>query len=73
MSPGSDNIRSFRNVVEGQLGAEKMSALLYAAWRVSQPEQLSPDQIQECIRWGKEDHFEDEVDLLLQYAATEDA
>lgn len=73
MSPGSESIRSFRNVVEGQLGAEKMSALLYAAWRVSQPEQLSPDQIQECIRWGKEDHFDDEVDLLLQYAATEDA
>lgn len=72
MPPGSDNIRAFRNVVEGQLGAEKMSALLYTAWRVSQPEQLSPDQIQECIRWGKEDHFEDEVDLLLQYAATED-
>lgn len=72
MPPGSDNIRAFRNVVEGQLGAEKMSALLYAAWRVSQPEQLSPDQIQACIRWGKEDHFEDEVDLLLQYAATED-
>lgn len=73
MPPGSDDVRKFRNVVEGQLGAEKMSALLYAAWRVSQPEQLSPDQIQECIRWGKEDHFEDEVDLLLQYAATEDA
>ncbi|HEU5198949.1 MAG TPA: hypothetical protein VFU32_04890 [Ktedonobacterales bacterium] len=72
MPPGGDNVRVFRNVVEEQLGAEKMSALLYAAWRVSQPEQLSLDQITECIRWGKADDFEDEVDLLLQYAATED-
>ena len=72
MPPGSDNVKVFRNVVEEQLGAEKMSALLYAAWRVSQPEQLSLDQITECIHWGKADEFEDEVDLVLQYAATED-
>ena len=72
MPPGGDNIKVFRNVVEEQLGAEKMSALLYAAWRVSQPEQLSLDQITECIRWGKADDFEDEVDLVLQYAAIED-
>jgi hypothetical protein len=72
LPPGGDNVKVFRNVVEEQLGAEKMSALLYAAWRVSQPEQLSLDQITECIRWGKADDFEDEVDLVLQYAATED-
>jgi hypothetical protein len=72
MPPGGDNVKVFRNVVEEQLGAEKMSALLYAAWRVSQPEQLSLDQINECIRWGKADDFEDEVDLVLQYVATED-
>jgi hypothetical protein len=72
LPPGGDNIKVFHNVVEEQLGSEKMSALLYAAWRVSQPEQLSLDQITECIRWGKADDFEDEVDLVLQYAATED-
>jgi len=71
--PSSDNLKAFRNVVENQLGTEKTAALLEAIWNVSQPEQLSPDQVAECIRWGKDDHFEDEVDRLLQLTAGEES
>jgi hypothetical protein len=68
--PSSDNLKAFRNVVENQLGAQKTAALLRAIWDVSQPERLSPEQVAECIRWGKDDHFEEEVDMLLSLAAT---
>jgi hypothetical protein len=71
--PSSGNLKAFRNVVEGQIGAEKTAALLQAVWNVSAPERLSPDQVAECIRWGKDDHFEDEVDLLLKLTASEES
>jgi hypothetical protein len=71
--PSSDNLKAFRNVVENQIGEEKTAALLQAIWSVSRPEQLSPDQVAECIRWGKDDHFEDEVDMLLRLAAAEES
>jgi hypothetical protein len=70
--PSSDNLKAFRNVVENQLGAQKTAALLQAVWDVSQPEKLSPDQVAECIRWGKDDHFEEEVDMLLSLTAAEE-
>lgn len=71
--PSSDNLKAFRYVVEEQIGAAKTAALLQAVWNVPQPEQLSPDQVAECIRWGKDDHFEDEVDMLLKLTAAEES
>ncbi len=71
--PSSDNLKAFRYVVEEQIGAAKTAALLQAVWSVAQPEQLSPDQVAECIRWGKDDHFEDEVDMLLKLTAAEES
>ncbi len=71
--PSSDNLKAFRNVVEHQLGVEKTAALLEAIWNVSQPEQLSPDQVAECLRWGMNDYFEDEVERLLQLTAGEES
>jgi hypothetical protein len=71
--PSSDNLKAFRHVVEEQIGVEKTTALLQAVWNVPQPEQLSPDQVAECIRWGKDDHFEDEVDMLLKLTAAEES
>ena len=66
-------MKAFRYVVEEQIGPEKTAALLQAVWNVSAPERLSPDQVAECIRWGKDDHFEDEVDMLLKLTATEES
>jgi hypothetical protein len=71
--PSSDNLKAFHYVVEDQLGVAKTAALLQAIWNVSQPEKLSPDQVLECIRWGKDDHFEDDVDMLLSLTAGEDS
>ena len=71
--PSSDNLKAFRNVVENQLGAQKTAALLHTIWSVSQPEKLSPDQVAECIRWGKDDHFEEDVDMLLSLNAAEES
>ncbi len=71
--PSSDNLKAFRYVVEEQIGAEKTAALLRVVWNVPTPERLSPDQVAECIRWGKDDHFEDEVDLLLKLTAQEES
>ncbi len=71
--PSSDNLKAFRYVVEDQIGTEKTLALLQAVWQVSLPEQLSPDQVAECIRWGKDDHFEEEVDMLLRLTAAEES
>jgi hypothetical protein len=71
--PSSDNLKAFRYVVEEQIGAEKTAALLQVIWNVPLPEQLSPDQVAECIRWGKDDHFEDEVDMLLKLMAAEES
>jgi hypothetical protein len=71
--PSGDNLKAFRYVVEEQIGAEKTAALLQAVWNVPVPERLSPDQVAECIRWGKDDHFEDEVDRLLKLAASEES
>ncbi|HEY7347688.1 MAG TPA: hypothetical protein VH599_05165 [Ktedonobacterales bacterium] len=71
--PSSDNLKAFRYVVEDQIGAEKTAALLQAIWSVSLPERLSPDQVAECIRWGKDDHFEEEVDMLLRLTAAEES
>ncbi len=70
--PSADNLKAFRYVVEEQIGVEKTAALLRAVWNVAAPEQLSPDQVAECIRWGKDDQFEDEVDMLLRLTAAED-
>lgn len=71
--PSSDNLKAFRYVVEDQLGAEKTAALLQAVWKVERAERLSPEQVAECIRWGKDDHFEDEVDMLLRLTAAEES
>lgn len=71
--PSGDNLKAFRYVVEEQIGAEKTAALLQAVWNVAAPERLSPDQVAECIRWGKDDHFEDEVDSLLKLTASEES
>lgn len=71
--PSSDNLKAFRYVVEDQLGAEKTATLLQAVWKVDLPERLSPEQVAECIRWGKDDHFEDEVDMLLRLTAAEES
>jgi hypothetical protein len=71
--PNGDNLKAFRYVVEEQIGAEKTTALLQAVWQVPAPERLSLDQVAECIRWGKDDHFEDEVDLLLKLTASEES
>lgn len=71
--PSSDQIKVFRNVVEQQLGSEKTVALLHAVWRVSTSEQLSQDQIAECIHWGKADDFDEEVDMLLDLTAAEES
>ena len=71
--PSGDNLKAFRYVVEEQIGAEKTAALLQAVWNVSEAERLSIDQVAECIRWGKDDHFEDEVDMLLKLTAPEES
>ncbi|HEU5370416.1 MAG TPA: hypothetical protein VFU69_18235, partial [Ktedonobacterales bacterium] len=71
--PSSDHLKAFRYVVEEQIGVAKTAALLQAVWNVAQPERLSPDQVAECIRWGKDDHFEDEVDMLLKLTAAEES
>lgn len=71
--PSSDNLKAFRYVVEDQIGTDKTAALLQAVWNVSLPDQLNPDQVLECIRWGKDDHFEDEVDMLLKLTASEES
>ncbi len=71
--PSGDNLKAFRYVVEEQIGAEKTAALLQAVWNVPAPERLSIDQVAECIRWGKDDHFEDEVDMLLKLTAPEES
>jgi len=69
--PSSDQVRVFHNVVEQQLGSEKVARLLYAVWQVSTPEQLSRDQIDECIHWGKADEFDEEVEMILDLTAAE--
>lgn len=67
----ADHVKTFHHVVTDQLGEEKTGALLQAVWDVSAPEQLSSDQMAECIRWGHDDDFEEKVDLLLKYALEE--
>jgi ribosomal protein L12E/L44/L45/RPP1/RPP2 len=71
--PASDYQRkAYHNLVEGQLDEEQATSLVRGLWRIP-PARLTSDQFDALIRWGKEDDFVEEAELVLATLRAEQA
>ncbi len=67
--PASDSrLGVLMNIVSSQISEDELQQLVRALWSVSYLKQLKVDQVEKLISWGKEDDFENEVQLVLALA-----
>ncbi|MEO6888188.1 MAG: hypothetical protein ABI456_03570 [Ktedonobacteraceae bacterium] len=64
--PASESrLNVLMNIVSSQIDEDDLQRLVRGLWGVSYLKQLKVDQVEKLISWGKEDDFEDDVQLVL--------
>ncbi|MBA2283995.1 MAG: hypothetical protein H0W02_00780, partial [Ktedonobacteraceae bacterium] len=64
--PASESrLKVLANIVSSQIDEDDLQRLARAVWGVKYLNQLKVDQVEKLISWGKEDDFENEVQLVL--------
>ncbi|MBA2287443.1 MAG: hypothetical protein H0W02_18375 [Ktedonobacteraceae bacterium] len=64
--PASDSrLNVLMNIVGSQIDEDDLQRLVRGVWGVNYLKQLKVDQVERLISWGKEDDFENDVQLVL--------
>ncbi|HLI06860.1 MAG TPA: hypothetical protein VKV40_09845 [Ktedonobacteraceae bacterium] len=58
-------LKALHNVLDGQLTAEQLQALIHGVWGAASEKKLKGEQAEALISWGKQDEFVAEAEMVL--------
>jgi hypothetical protein len=60
-------LKVLSNVIGDQINEEQLGSLIQGIWSISSVKRLKVDQAEALISWAKEDDFQEEADIVLQF------